>query len=114
MASPLRALRAAWPPGDRRPGSAVLGVQGFLGLVLRKPPIGLSAGFDKDAEAPDPPAWPWALAWSRSQRHAPQPAAGPAIPLPACFRLSEDCGVQSPHLAFVPAKALERGPLTIG
>jgi dihydroorotate dehydrogenase len=84
----LRALRAGLVPADRKPDPAVLGLD-VWGRHLPNP-IGLAAGFDKNAEVPDALlAVGFGLVEIGSM--TPRPQAG--NPRPRVFRLPEDRGV---------------------
>src|SRR5713226_2820952 len=84
----LRALKIGLPPGDRRPDPAVLGVT-VWGRQLPNP-IGLAAGFDKNAEAPDALL---GLGFGFVEIGSVTPKPQPGNPRPRLFRLPEDRGV---------------------
>src|SRR5260221_10169843 len=84
----LRALKSGLAPGDRRPDPPSLGVR-VWGRDLANP-IGLAAGFDKDAEAPDALL---GLGFGLVEIGSVTPKPQPGNPRPRLFRLSEDRGV---------------------
>jgi dihydroorotate dehydrogenase len=84
----LRALKSGLTPGDRRPDPLSLGVD-VWGRHLPNP-IGLAAGFDKNAEAPDALL---ALGFGLVEIGSVTPKPQPGNPRPRLFRLTEDRGV---------------------
>jgi dihydroorotate dehydrogenase len=96
----LRALRDGLVPRDRRPDSPRLGVN-IWGRRLDNP-IGLAAGFDKNAEVPDA-LLSIGFGLVEIGSVTPRPQAG--NPRPRLFRLSEDRGVIN-RMGF-PGQGLE-------
>src|SRR5260221_7012959 len=96
----LKALKSGLSPGDRRPDPAVLGVT-VWGRQLPNP-IGLAAGFDKNAEAPDALL---GLGFGFVEIGSVTPKPQPGNPRPRLFRLPEDRGVPS-RLGF-PGQGLD-------
>lgn len=84
----LRALKSGLVPGDRRPDPGVLGVD-VWGRHLPNP-IGLAAGFDKNAEAPDPLL---DIGFGLVEIGSVTPLPQPGNPRPRLFRLPADRGV---------------------
>src|SRR5215475_5907056 len=84
----LRALKSGLTPADRRPDPPSLGVE-VWGRRLTNP-IGLAAGFDKNAEAPDALL---GLGFGLVEIGSVTPRPQPGNPRPRLFRLSEDRGV---------------------
>jgi dihydroorotate dehydrogenase len=84
----LRALKSGLTPGDRRSDPSSLGVK-VWGRQLPNP-IGLGAGFDKDAEAPDALL---GLGFGFIEIGSITPKPQPGNPRPRLFRLPEDRGV---------------------
>src|SRR5437870_13701080 len=84
----LRALKTGLLPRDRRVDSPSLGVN-VWGRHLPNP-IGLAAGFDKNAEAPDS-LLDLGFGFVEIGSVTPRPQEG--NPRPRLFRLSEDRGV---------------------
>ena len=79
----LRALKSGLLPADRRPDPPSLAVK-VWGRSLPNP-IGLAAGFDKNAEVPDAMLGPRLRPGRDRQRHAPAAGRQPAAPpLPPC------------------------------
>src|SRR4051794_14117523 len=84
----LKALKNGLIPGDRRPDAASLGVK-VWGRQLPNP-IGLAAGFDKNAEPPDALL---GLGFGFVEIGSAPPSPQPGNPPPRLFRLPEDRGV---------------------
>jgi dihydroorotate dehydrogenase len=84
----VRALKAGLVPGDRLADPAVLGVD-IWGRHLPNP-IGLAAGFDKNAEVPDPLL---DIGFGLVEIGSVTPRPQPGNPRPRLFRLPEDRGV---------------------
>src|ERR1700748_3188153 len=84
----LKALKSGLTPSDRRPDAASLGID-VWGRHLSNP-IGLAAGFDKNAEAPDALL---RLGFGLVEIGSVTPRPQPGNPRPRLFRLSEDRGV---------------------
>jgi dihydroorotate dehydrogenase len=84
----LKALKSGLTPGDRRPDPSALGVT-VWGRQLPNP-IGLAAGFDKNAEAPDALL---GLGFGFVEIGSVTPRPQPGNPRPRLFRLPEDRGV---------------------
>jgi dihydroorotate dehydrogenase len=84
----LKALKSGLTPSDRRPDPPSLGVE-VWGRHLSNP-IGLAAGFDKNAEAPDALL---RLGFGLVEIGSVTPRPQPGNPRPRLFRLSEDRGV---------------------
>jgi dihydroorotate dehydrogenase len=84
----LKALKSGLTPGDRRPDAASLGVE-VWGRHLSNP-IGLAAGFDKNAEATDALL---RLGFGLVEIGSVTPRPQPGNPRPRLFRLAEDRGV---------------------
>src|SRR5215470_10905684 len=96
----LKALKSGLAPSDRRPDAASLGVE-VWGRRLSNP-IGLAAGFDKNAEAPDA-LLRLGFGLVEIGSVTPRPQAG--NPRPRLFRLAEDRGVIN-RMGF-PGQGLE-------
>ena len=84
----VRALKSGLVPRDRKPDPAVLGVD-IWGRHLPNP-IGLAAGFDKNAEVPDPLL---DIGFGLVEIGSVTPRPQPGNPRPRLFRLPEDRGV---------------------
>jgi dihydroorotate dehydrogenase len=84
----LKTLKRGLTPGDRRADPPALGVQ-IWGRQLPNP-IGLAAGFDKNAEAPDALL---GLGFGFVEIGSVTPRPQPGNPRPRLFRLSEDRAV---------------------
>ncbi|MCX7363107.1 MAG: quinone-dependent dihydroorotate dehydrogenase [Alphaproteobacteria bacterium] len=84
----IRALKTGLVPGDRRPDPPSLGVE-VWGRRLPNP-IGLAAGFDKNAEVPDAMLG-MGFGFVEIGSVTPRPQDG--NPRPRLFRLPEDRGV---------------------
>jgi dihydroorotate dehydrogenase len=84
----LRALKSGLLPADRRPDARSLAVQ-VWGRSLPNP-IGLAAGFDKNAEVPDALL---ALGFGLVEIGSVTPRPQDGNPRPRLFRLAEDRGV---------------------
>ena len=84
----IRALRSGLMPGDPRPDSPSLSVK-VWGRTLPNP-IGLAAGFDKNAEVPDALL---GLGFGLVEIGSVTPRPQPGNPPPRLFRLGEDRGV---------------------
>src|SRR5258708_26286761 len=84
----LKALKSGLTPGDRRPDPPALGVE-IWGRRLPNP-IGLAAGFDKNAEAPDALL---GLGFGFVEIGSVTPRPQPGNPRPRLFRLAEDRAV---------------------
>ena len=84
----LKALKSGLTPSDRRPDPPSLGVE-VWGRRLANP-IGLAAGFDKNAEAPDALL---RLGFGLVEIGSVTPRPQPGNPRPRLFRLAEDRGV---------------------
>jgi dihydroorotate dehydrogenase len=84
----LRALKSGLLPADRRPDALSLAVQ-VWGRSLPNP-IGLAAGFDKNAEVPDALL---ALGFGLVEIGSVTPRPQDGNPRPRLFRLAEDRGV---------------------
>jgi dihydroorotate dehydrogenase len=84
----LRALKSGLTPADRRPDPPSLDVE-VWGRHLPNP-IGLAAGFDKNAEAPDALL---GLGFGLVEIGSVTPRPQPGNPRPRLFRLAEDRGV---------------------
>jgi dihydroorotate dehydrogenase len=84
----LRALKSGLTPGDRRPDAPSL-VTAIWGRRIPNP-IGLAAGFDKNAEAPDALL---RLGFGLVEIGSVTPKPQPGNPRPRLFRLSQDRGV---------------------
>ena len=84
----LRALKSGLTPADHRPDPPSLGVE-VWGRHLPNP-IGLAAGFDKNAEAPDALL---GLGFGLVELGSVTPRPQPGNPRPRLFRLAEDRGV---------------------
>jgi len=84
----LKALKSGLTPSDRRPDPPSLGVE-VWGRRLANP-IGLAAGFDKNAEAPDALL---RLGFGLVEIGSVTPKPQPGNPRPRLFRLAEDRGV---------------------
>ncbi len=96
----LRALKSGLLPGDRKPDPASLGVS-VWGRHLANP-IGLAAGFDKNAEVPDAML---ALGFGFVEIGSVTPRPQEGNPRPRLFRLPEDRGVIN-RMGF-PGQGLE-------
>src|ERR1700755_3088694 len=84
----IRGLKSGLGPRDRRPDPPSLGVK-VWGRTLPNP-IGLAAGFDKNAEVPDALL---RLGFGLVEIGSVTPRPQPGNPRPRLFRLSEDRGV---------------------
>jgi len=84
----VRALKSGLVPRDRGPAPAVLGVE-IWGRRLPNP-IGLAAGFDKNAEVPDAML---DVGFGLVEIGSVTPRPQPGNPRPRLFRLPEDRGV---------------------
>ena len=84
----IRGLKTGWVPRDRHPDPPSLAVQ-IWGRELPNP-IGLAAGFDKNAEVPDA-ALGMGFGLVEIGSVTPKPQSG--NPRPRVFRLREDHGV---------------------
>ena len=84
----VRALKTGLVPGDRQADPPVLGVD-IWGRHLPNP-IGLAAGFDKNAEVPDPLL---DIGFGLVEIGSVTPLAQEGNPRPRLYRLSEDRGV---------------------
>jgi len=84
----LKALKSGLTPADRRPDAPSLGVE-VWGKQLSNP-IGLAAGFDKNAEATDALL---RLGFGLVEIGSVTPKPQPGNPRPRLFRLAEDRGV---------------------
>ena len=84
----LRALKSGLMPGDRRPDPSSLAVK-VWGRHLSNP-IGLAAGFDKNAEVPDAML---GLGFGFVEIGSVTPRPQEGNPRPRLFRLGEDRGV---------------------
>src|ERR1700736_4080250 len=84
----VRALKSGLVPRDRKPDPPVLGVE-VWGRRLPNP-IGLAAGFDKNAEVPDPLL---DIGFGLVEIGSVTPRPQPGNPRPRLFRLPEDRGV---------------------
>ena len=84
----LKALKSGLTPSDRRADPPSLGVE-VWGRRLANP-IGLAAGFDKNAEATDALL---RLGFGLVEIGSVTPKPQPGNPLPRLFRLAEDRGV---------------------
>jgi dihydroorotate dehydrogenase len=84
----LRALKSGLVPADRTPDPPILGVD-IWGRRLPNP-IGLAAGFDKNAEVPDALL---AVGFGLVEIGSVTPRPQPGNPRPRVFRLPEDRGV---------------------
>src|SRR4029077_10250340 len=84
----LKALKSGLTPPDRRPAPPSLAVE-VWGRRLANP-IGLAAGFDKNAEAPDALL---RLGFGLVEIGSVTPRPQPGNPRPRLFRLAEDRGV---------------------
>jgi dihydroorotate dehydrogenase len=84
----LKALKSGLTPGDRRTDPPTLGVE-IWGQRLPNP-IGLAAGFDKNAEAPDALL---GLGFGFVEIGSVTPRPQPGNPRPRLFRLTEDRAV---------------------
>ncbi len=96
----LRALKTGLMPGDRKPDLASLGVTAW-GRHLANP-IGLAAGFDKNAEVPDAML---GLGFGFVEIGSVTPRLQEGNPRPRLFRLPEDRGVIN-RMGF-PGQGLE-------
>ena len=84
----IRALKRGWVPADRRPDPPSLAVE-IWGRRLPNP-IGLAAGFDKNAEVPDAAL---GMGFGLVEIGSVTPKPQPGNPRPRLFRLHEDRGV---------------------
>lgn len=84
----LRALKSGLTPADRRPDPPLLGVEIWNRRLSN--PIGLAAGFDKNAEVPDALL---GLGFGLVEIGSVTPQPQPGNPRPRLFRLPEDRGV---------------------
>lgn len=96
----IRALKSGLVPRDRRPDPPSLAVQ-VWGRTLTNP-IGLAAGFDKNAEAPDALL---GLGFGLVEIGSVTPKPQEGNPRPRVFRLPEDRGVIN-RMGF-PGQGLE-------
>ncbi|WIM13852.1 quinone-dependent dihydroorotate dehydrogenase [Enhydrobacter sp.] len=96
----IRALKSGWVPRDRRPDPPSLAVE-IWGRHLPNP-IGLAAGFDKNAEVPDAAL---AMGFGLVEVGSVTPRPQPGNPRPRLFRLREDRGVIN-RMGF-PGEGLE-------
>ena len=96
----LRALKSGLMPGDRRPDAPSLAVK-VWGRTLANP-IGLAAGFDKNAEVPDALL---DLGFGLVEIGSVTPRPQEGNPRPRLFRLAEDRGVIN-RMGF-PGQGLE-------
>src|SRR5258708_38056333 len=81
----LRALKSGLVPSDRRPDPTSLAVKVWGRLLAN--PIGLAAGFDKNAEVPDAML---GLGFGFVEIGTVTPRPQPGNPKPRIFRLRED------------------------
>ncbi len=84
----LRALKSGVVPADRKPDPPILGVDIWRQRLPN--PIGLAAGFDKNAEVPDALL---AVGFGLVEIGSVTPRPQPGNPRPRVFRLQEDRGV---------------------
>ena len=84
----LKALKSGLTPADRRPDRPPLGVEIWNRRLSN--PIGLAAGFDKNAEVPDALL---GLGFGLVEIGSVTPRPQPGNPRPRLFRLTEDRGV---------------------
>ena len=84
----VRTLKSGLVPRDRKPDPAVLGVDIWDRHLPN--PIGLAAGFDKNAEVPDPLL---DIGFGLVEIGSVTPRPQPGNPRPRLFRLPEDRGV---------------------
>jgi len=84
----IRSLKTGLVPGDRKPDAPSLKVK-VWGRELPNP-IGLAAGFDKNAEVPDAML---GMGFGLVEIGSVTPKAQPGNPRPRLFRLPEDKGV---------------------
>jgi dihydroorotate dehydrogenase len=84
----VRALKSGLLPGDRQPDAPCLAVE-VWGRRLPNP-IGLAAGFDKNAEVPDAAL---GMGFGLVEIGSVTPRPQPGNPRPRLFRLAEDRGV---------------------
>ncbi|WP_029006641.1 quinone-dependent dihydroorotate dehydrogenase [Azorhizobium doebereinerae] len=84
----IRALKKGLVPADRRPDSPILATR--VWNIDFPNPIGLAAGFDKDAEIIDPLL---SLGFGFVEVGSVTPRPQPGNPKPRLFRLDEDQGV---------------------
>jgi dihydroorotate dehydrogenase len=84
----LKALKSGLVPADRRPDAASLAIRVWGRSVPN--PIGLAAGFDKNAEVPDALL---GLGFGLVEIGSVTPRPQDGNPRPRLFRLSEDRGV---------------------
>ena len=84
----LKALKSGLTPGDRRPDPPSLGVEIWNRRLAN--PVGLAAGFDKNAEVPDALL---GLGFGLVEIGSVTPRPQPGNPRPRLFRLPEDRGV---------------------
>jgi dihydroorotate dehydrogenase len=96
----VRSLKTGLVPGDRRPDPPSLKVS-VWGRELPNP-IGLAAGFDKNAEVPDAML---RMGFGLVEIGSVTPKPQPGNPRPRLFRLSEDRGVIN-RMGF-PGQGLE-------
>ena len=96
----IRALKSGWMPRDRHPDPPSLAVE-IWGRHLPNP-IGLAAGFDKNAEVPDAAL---AMGFGLVEVGSVTPKPQPGNPRPRLFRLREDRGVIN-RMGF-PGEGLE-------
>jgi len=96
----IQGLKSGWVPRDRHPDPRSLAVQ-VWGRELANP-IGLAAGFDKNAEVPDRAL---AMGFGLVEIGSVTPKPQPGNPRPRLFRLREDHGVIN-RMGF-PGKGLD-------
>ncbi len=84
----IKGLKSGLMPGDQRPDAASLSVKAW-GRTLSNP-VGLAAGFDKNAEVPDALL---RLGFGLVEIGSVTPRPQPGNPRPRLFRLPEDRGV---------------------
>ncbi|HKV17172.1 MAG TPA: quinone-dependent dihydroorotate dehydrogenase [Reyranella sp.] len=84
----IRSLKGGWVPRDRRPDPPSLAVE-IWGRPLPNP-IGLAAGFDKNAEVPDAAL---GMGFGLVEIGSVTPRPQPGNPRPRLYRLREDRGV---------------------
>ena len=96
----IQGLKSGWVPRDRHPDPPSLAVQ-VWGRALANP-IGLAAGFDKNAEVPDAAL---GMGFGLVEIGSVTPKPQPGNPRPRLFRLGEDHGVIN-RMGF-PGKGLD-------
>ena len=84
----IRGLKSGWMPRDRQSDPPSLGVEVWHRRLSN--PIGLAAGFDKNAEAPDAALH---MGFGLVEIGSVTPRPQPGNPRPRLFRLREDHGV---------------------